>query len=108
MEEITWLSTGLLLSTSHLIPPSVTNALSLSYPGRTVTLPPSDATPVSAMSVITTPSTSRLLMGQHHYWVSCSSRVSEPAAGSTYTSGRGLREDGCFSGSGGGSEESPH
>ena len=65
MEEISWLSTGLLLSTSHLIPPSVTNALSLSYPGRTVTLPPSDATPVSAMSVITTPSTSRLLMGQH-------------------------------------------
>lgn len=43
-----------------------------------------------------------------HCWVSCSSRVSEPAASSTYTSGRGLREDGRFSGSGGGSEESPH
>ena len=27
-----------------------------------------------------------------HCWVSCSSRVSEPAAGSTYTSGRGLRK----------------
>ena len=65
MEEITWLSTSLLPSASNLIPRSVTSALGLSYPGRTVTLPPSDATPVSAISVITTPSISRLLMGQH-------------------------------------------
>ena len=42
-----------------------------------------------------------------HCWVSCSSRVSEPAAGSTYTSGRGLREDGRFSGSGGGLRKAP-